>query len=340
VWTFLSEKYKAMMNPETNYGLEEAGMAQLDDSVGELMKALDDMGIADNTIVVFSTDNGAEVFTWPDGGMALAIGLGWAPDAVTAMGAVILATYLTTIGQFVGLERRIRKVVPAGPRQFNTRLWLSIALPIFIVEGFFNLLTNVDIIIVGNMMEPGQVAIYFAAVKTLALVHFVYFAVRAGGAQRFSQYHSSGDQARLASFVRDTLHWTFWPSLAMVAVLLLVGRPLLLLFGPTFGSGYPLLFILSVGLLFRASIGPAESLLTMAGQQGICAAIYTATFVINVGLNITLIPRFGLVGAATATASALALETLALYWATASRLGMRCSILHVLRPVRPIAEIG
>jgi arylsulfatase A-like enzyme len=69
VWTFLSEKYKAMMNPETNFGLEEAGMAQLDDSVGELMKALDDMGIADNTIVVFSTDNGAEVFTWPDGGM-------------------------------------------------------------------------------------------------------------------------------------------------------------------------------------------------------------------------------------------------------------------------------
>ena len=69
VWTFLSEKYKAMMNPETNYGLEEAGMAQFDDSIGELMKALDEMGIADNTIVVVSTDNGAEVFTWPDGGM-------------------------------------------------------------------------------------------------------------------------------------------------------------------------------------------------------------------------------------------------------------------------------
>jgi arylsulfatase len=69
VWTFLSAKYKAMMNPETNYGMEEAGMAQMDDNIGALMKALDDLGIADNTIVVFSTDNGAEVFTWPDGGM-------------------------------------------------------------------------------------------------------------------------------------------------------------------------------------------------------------------------------------------------------------------------------
>jgi arylsulfatase len=68
VWTFLSPKYKAMQNAKTNYGLEEAGMAQLDDSVGALLKHLDDMGEADNTIVVFTTDNGAETFTWPDGG--------------------------------------------------------------------------------------------------------------------------------------------------------------------------------------------------------------------------------------------------------------------------------
>jgi arylsulfatase len=44
-------------------------MAELDDVVGRLLKKLDDLGIADNTIVVFSSDNGAEIFTWPDGGM-------------------------------------------------------------------------------------------------------------------------------------------------------------------------------------------------------------------------------------------------------------------------------
>jgi arylsulfatase A-like enzyme len=69
VWTFLSQKYKTMQNSQTNYGLEEAGMAQLDDSVGALLKHLEDIGEAENTIVVFTTDNGAEVFTWPDGGM-------------------------------------------------------------------------------------------------------------------------------------------------------------------------------------------------------------------------------------------------------------------------------
>ncbi len=69
VWTFLSPKYKTLQNSQTNYGLEEAGMEQLDDSVGALLKHLEDIGEADNTIVVFTTDNGAEVFTWPDGGM-------------------------------------------------------------------------------------------------------------------------------------------------------------------------------------------------------------------------------------------------------------------------------
>src|SRR4029077_6236536 len=50
VWTFLSKKYSAMQNSETNYGLEEAGMADMDDNIGALLKHLDDMGEADNTI--------------------------------------------------------------------------------------------------------------------------------------------------------------------------------------------------------------------------------------------------------------------------------------------------
>jgi arylsulfatase len=68
IWTFLSKKYNSMQNSKTNYGLEEAGMADMDDNIGALLKHLDDMGEADNTIVVFTTDNGAETFTWPDGG--------------------------------------------------------------------------------------------------------------------------------------------------------------------------------------------------------------------------------------------------------------------------------
>ena len=68
VTTHLSPKYEGMRNSENGWSLEEAGMAQLDDIVGSVMKYLKDNNLDDNTIVVFTTDNGTENFTWPDGG--------------------------------------------------------------------------------------------------------------------------------------------------------------------------------------------------------------------------------------------------------------------------------
>jgi len=68
VVTHLSDKYQKLRTPENGWSIQEAGMAQLDDIVGSVMQKLKDMGIDDNTIVAFSTDNGTENFTWPDGG--------------------------------------------------------------------------------------------------------------------------------------------------------------------------------------------------------------------------------------------------------------------------------
>ncbi len=66
--THLSDKYESLRNSENGWSIQEAGMAQLDDIVGSVMKYLKDNGFDDNTIVVFTTDNGTELFTWPDGG--------------------------------------------------------------------------------------------------------------------------------------------------------------------------------------------------------------------------------------------------------------------------------
>ncbi|MGF6283462.1 arylsulfatase [Pseudomonas silensiensis] len=66
--THLSDKYEAMRNAQNGWSEQEAGMAQLDDIVGDLMAKLKKDGMDDNTIVIFTTDNGAENFTWPDGG--------------------------------------------------------------------------------------------------------------------------------------------------------------------------------------------------------------------------------------------------------------------------------
>ena len=257
----------------------------------------------------------------------MAILFGFQPSAGIAMGATIIAVWLTTLFQLLVLAPKISRTVPDGDHHYDTRLWFKVALPIFLIEGFLALLVNVDILIAGLYLSPERVAIYFATVKTLAIVHFVYFAVKAASAPRIAQYFHAGDKAKYQSFIQDTVQWTFWPSVVVGIAILIVGKFLLSLFGPEFVEGHDLLAILVLGIVARASVGPAESVLTMSGKQNACAMIYGSTLLINIVLNLILIPKFGLYGAASATTFALFCEAAALFIAAKKLLGIHLFVL-------------
>ena len=246
---------------------------------------------------------------------------GAATDAVTAMIIAVITTWAVTIGQLALLSRRLQEKVPAGRKIYEPRVWFATSLPIFIVEGFYLLLTYVDIITLEHFRSPHDVAIYYAGARLLAIVAFVYFAIAGATTHKFSEYDIAGDRRRLASFFRETVHWTFWPSLAICAAILAFGRPLLSLFGAGFEAGYGVMFILAVGLLARASVGPAERLLNMIGERKQCATVYALAFAINLLLCLILIPRLGIEGAAAATSAALVAESLMFAWVTKKRLG-------------------
>jgi O-antigen/teichoic acid export membrane protein len=203
--------------------------------------------------------------------VAGAIWLGRMADANTAIIAALAATYVTTLTQFAVVTTRLRRRYPAKRIEIHFRTWLMVAFPIFLIEGFYFMLTNADVIIVGIYLPPEKVAVYFAAAKTMALVHFVYFAVKAAAAQRFSALVSDPDRSALASFAQQTVRWTFWPSLAVGGLVIAAGPFLLSLFGPGFQQGHMIMVILFVGIIAKAMIGPGEVLLTMAGELRICA---------------------------------------------------------------------
>jgi O-antigen/teichoic acid export membrane protein len=242
-------------------------------------------------------------------------------DAVTAMIVAGVSIWLPTFWQMLIVNHRLSTRIERGPKAYEFKTWLTTALPILMVEGFYSLLAYSDVLVLQHFRSPDEVAVYYGAAKTLALVSFIYYSVSATTGHRFSSYHIAGDHAGLSAFITQSIKWTFWPSLAATALLLVFGKPMLSLFGPQFTNGYHLLFILAIGLLARAAIGPIERLLNMLGQQRICAAVYAGAFATNLALCFVLIPLFGMMGAALSTASALIIESILLFIVTKSRLG-------------------
>jgi O-antigen/teichoic acid export membrane protein len=254
-----------------------------------------------------------------------AIALGFHLGATVAMLASAAAVWIAMIGQMIVLNRRLDRHVEPGAKAYDFRGWLAISLPILMVEGFYLLLSYTDVLVLQQFRSSAEVGVYFAVVKTLALVSFIHYAMSATTAHRFAEYHALGDNERLSGYVAHAIKWTFWPSLAATALLLALGKPLLWLFGPQFVVGYDIMFIAAIGLVVRSAIGPVERLLNMLGHQHICALAYALAFVMNVTLCLALVPRFGGYGAAAATSISLTFETVLLFWIVRRRLG-----LHVL----------
>jgi len=255
------------------------------------------------------------------GAFVLGLNLG----ATAAMIASAAAVWIAMLGQMIVLNRRLGQSVEAGPKTYDFRNWLAVSLPIMLVEGFYLLLSYIDVLVLQQYRSSEEVGVYFAVVKTLALVSFIHYAMSATTAHRFSEYNASGDKERLSAYIAHAIKWTFWPSVAATAVLLAFGKPLLWLFGEQFTSGYGIMFVAAIGLIFRSAIGPVERLLNMLGLQHMCALAYALAFVMNLVLCVMLVPKFGGYGAAAATSIALVFETILLFWITRKRLGF-----HVL----------
>lgn len=267
--------------------------------------------------------------------LGAALTLGMAANAVTAAMAAVIATWATALVQAIALGQRIKREIAPGPSSYTLSPWFSASLPLFLSEGARIALQNSDVLVLSLVSSSAEVGIYFAVTKTMVLGAFVAFAVNAAVAHRYAEYHVAGERQRLMVFVRQSTHWMFWPTLVAILLMLALGRPFLALFGSEFLAAYPLMFVLALGLIVRAAIGPAERLLSALGDQRSCAEIYGATLVVGLILQIILAIMLGVIGLAIAASLALMIETVLLVVALHCRHGIKIGLWRGVAPAQP-----
>jgi O-antigen/teichoic acid export membrane protein len=235
-----------------------------------------------------------------------------------AFGACVVAFSL----QYILLRRQVPLRVKRAQAYYHVGHWTRVAMPFLMVELFNVVMTNADVVLTGRYLSPADVAIYFASMRTCNLLLLIFFAMSALAIPTYSSLHAMGASHELRQFVRKVGHVIFWPSLAAAVALLLVGKYLLGLFGGEFVSGYWVMLILIGGILAKALTGPVEGLLSVTGHQDWLAAAMGFGALVDIVLNVTLIPLYGIIGAAIATSASTAATVIWMYALARQRLGI------------------
>lgn len=217
---------------------------------------------------------------------------------VAALMLGVVATL--AFGQGVLVQRQLRTRYGGAAASFETGHWLRISLPLLAAGGFVQYLQECNIFIAGMFLPTEDLAVYNAAYRTASLANYGLSAIAMMAAPRVSRLFFEGKMAPLQRLVTQQAQLRFLFTVGMIGILMAFGSTILGLFGEPFVAGYWALMILSLSHLITGSAGPTIHLLSIAGYQKLCAAIFLASMVATAVGNVILIPLLGLEGAALA----------------------------------------
>lgn len=236
--------------------------------------------------------------------------------SLPVIGAVLIGSMaLVTMGLGLLIGGRMRAMGDARhaePSSRQKRLWLTASLPLLLLSGLEDLTLYADVLLLSLLAEPDMVGIYFAAARALALAGFVAYAMTLVAGRRFALDLAGRSRAQLQDSVLQTTRLTFWATVLAVGATLVAGPWLLAAFGPDFAAGQGVMVVLGLGMVIRSMAGQAGEVLIVAGRQRAGLAIGLGVLAVTVVFCLLLVPVLGIVGAATATAIAMACRTGAL----------------------------
>jgi O-antigen/teichoic acid export membrane protein len=269
-------------------------------------------------------------FLWRPLGIGFLVVLFWFFDRpVSGQDALAFSVGITLVGLLFGW-RWLRKSMPASvhsaPQVYRQAKWRRISLPLLFVAGANILLTQIDILMLGVFHTTDASGIYTIASRLAAMSIFATIALGSFGAPLMAELYSQNKLEDLARIVTTMARVAFACLVPAVIFFIVAGEWILSLFGPEFVSAYMPLMVLMAGQALAACFGASAMVLTMTEHENAAARVLVASVVANVILNGLLIPLYGMMGAAIATALTTAVPVAAMSFLVRKRIGLNSTI--------------
>lgn len=230
--------------------------------------------------------------------------------AILIQGGVIL---LIILWQGWGILRAVPREVLSTKAVYEMGYWIKTSLPMVMIKGFVTIMDRLDIIMVGLLLGSFATGIYSAASRIATLVSFGLYAVDAITAPKISPLYRAGDTAELQRVVRQSSRLSFASSLVLFSGIFIFSGFLLNMFGPEFIAGRTALLIISLAYVLNSLLGPVGYLMHLTNYQKESTRIHAVAIVVNISLNLLLIPTIGYEGAAIATVVAISFQNIWMY---------------------------
>jgi O-antigen/teichoic acid export membrane protein len=225
------------------------------------------------------------------------------PSLKGAIGARIVAQLAASGFLAIFLVQHYPKLRHASPPTQGTfKGYLLLSIPLFVIGLGYQFLNQMDTIMLGHFVSPKEVGIYSVAFKVSAFVLIGLEILLPIVAPLFAQFWETHDRHSMETLFGTTTKWLCYSALVIFVCIAIFRLELLRVFGQEFTAGSAILLILAVGQLVNAATGPTGVLLTMTGKQKWELGNTVSIIAFNFLLNLLLIPKMGMTGAAIAAA--------------------------------------
>jgi O-antigen/teichoic acid export membrane protein len=250
----------------------------------------------------------------------LAYGLVLGLSAAGAMALRVAATSAAFVVGVVWARRFLPPEVRTSPPVYATGTWLGGVLPLLAIALTSIVRDRAPVLVLGAVAGQAAAGLFAVAAGVTDIIAFVFLALSAPVAPAVARLHAAGKVLQLQHLATKSARVMVALAMPLAAILVAFGASILRLVGPDFVQAHRAVVILAIGQLVTAIFGSASTVLTMTGHERDTFKGSLLSALLSIGLNVALIPRWGLEGAAAAVAASAFAGNLAIGGLVCARL--------------------